>query len=73
MVQSQQFYYEWNESNKLIMYLVDTQEKVYFVIPDRFEELYRNFYACQLGSFVTLDNIIDRYDLKLVEFENYLK
>lgn len=66
----QKFYYKWNKNNKLTMYMVNTREKRYCEIPYEYEGLYKHLYGCQLDNSITLESIIERYNLEKVELDN---
>jgi len=68
----QLFYYEF-KNNKLIMYLCDTTERYITIIPDKYEGLYKHLSGCNIGSVITLEYIINKYNLKFIEFEDLNK
>lgn len=68
----QKFYYEF-KNNKIIMYLCDTIEGYITIIPDEYEGLYKHLKGSSIGSFITLEYIIDEYNLKFIEFDDLNK
>lgn len=67
MEESQKFYYKFLK-DELIMYLVDTQDHQIVEIPKIYEGLYKHIKGCQLGGLVSLENVINRYNLKWIDF-----